>query len=93
MKIEITHKDNDRFDVLLFGSQSEPFLTIYGCKAVDGSKGRFVSWPRRKDESGKWWNQMRSSDAFANQVLKVLDATPKSAPKKDLPNMDEDIPW
>lgn len=94
MKITIEHHD-DQFNLQLSSREGEdPFLTIFGCRVKDGSKGRFISWPARKNEStGKWWNHVRSSDKFTEAVLKEYDAAaPKSrpAPKKQ---DDDDVPW
>ena len=73
MHISIEHH-RDQFNVALSSaSGKEPFITIKGCRVVDGSKGRFVSWPAKKLESGKWWNHVYASEGFQAAVLKALD--------------------
>lgn len=74
MHITIEHH-RDQFNVSLSSAQGkEPFLTIKGCRVVDGSKGRFVSWPAKKLDSGKWWNHVYASEGFQTAVLQALDA-------------------
>lgn len=73
MHISIEHH-RDQFNVALSSaSGKEPFITIKGCRVVDGSKGRFVSWPARKLDSGKYWNHVYASEGFHAAVLKALD--------------------
>ncbi len=75
----------------------EPFLVIKGCRIVDGNKGRFVSWPATKMDSGKYWNHCYASDAFAAAVLAEAEKTqpreeaPRGKPKQD--PADDDIPF
>ena len=98
MKIEIIRYDGrDAFTVALRNGP-EPFLKIHGCRVKEGGKGRFISWPARKDDAGKWWNHCWGSEAFQAAILKAFDAeAPKrQAPprqEKPLADMDEDIPW
>ncbi len=73
MKINCEHFDGKypSFNVSLSSKEGvEPFLTIKGCRIVDGSKGPFISWPARKQDDGKWWNHVYASAAFADAVLK-----------------------
>jgi DNA-binding cell septation regulator SpoVG len=94
VKITITNvKDREgrtEFDLELYGSASEAFLTIRGCRIISGSKGPFVSWPAKKLDKG-WWNHVRSSDAFGAAVLEKAQAA-KPAPAKQATN-DDDVPW
>lgn len=67
---------NDQFNVELCGAQGrEPFLTVRGCRIVNGSKGAFVSWPSRKMDNGKYWNHCYASDAFGQAVLEAAQAS------------------
>jgi DNA-binding cell septation regulator SpoVG len=78
MKINIEHHDKS-FNVGLASREgAEPFIVIKGCRIVDGSKGRFVSWPAKKMDSGKYWNHVYATEAFQAAVLDAYDA---SAPK------------
>lgn len=93
MKIVIEHRERD-FNVGLTSKEgAEPFLIVRGCRVMDGSKGRFVSWPSRKTESGKWWSHCYSSDAFTQAVLKEYDATLPKVPAGDKAYADSDIPF
>lgn len=96
MKITIIRNEGrDSFDVALTTRTDEdPFLVIRGCRAVEGSKGRFISWPAKKLDSGKWWNHVRSSDAFAEAVLREVDAAPKKTlAERKRPTPDDDVPF
>ncbi len=78
MKISIEHH-NDQFNVGLSSKEGqEAFLVIKGCRVVEGQKGRFVSFPAKKLDSGKYWNHVYASPAFQSAVL---DAYETSAPK------------
>ena len=82
MNITIEHFSGKypSFNVALASAAGkEPFITIKGCRVVDGSKGRFVSWPATKQDSGKYWNHVWASEGFAAAVLAEYD---KSAPKQ-----------
>lgn len=84
MKISIEHH-NDQFNVGLASREGvEPFLVIKGCRVVDGRNGAFVSWPARKLDSGKYWNHVYASEAFARAVLDAYnESKPKPAAKPD----------
>ncbi|MEY4376121.1 MAG: SpoVG [Pseudomonadota bacterium] len=80
MKIAIEHH-NDQFNVLLSSKEgAEPFLTIKGCRIVNGRNGPFVSWPARKLESGKYWNHVYASEAFGAAVIAAAGGAPEPAP-------------
>ena len=71
----------------------QEFLTVKGCRIVDGSKGPFVSWPATKNEkTGKYWNHVWANDAFAEAVLKAAQESmpQKSAPARGRAQQDED---
>lgn len=82
MKISIEHH-NDQFNVSLSSKEgAQPFLTVKGCRVVEGRNGKFVSWPARKLESGKYWNHVWVSEGFATAVLDAYEASaPKTAHK------------
>lgn len=94
MKIEIEHHQN-QFNVALCSKEGmQPFLVIKGCRVMDGQKGRFISWPARKMDNGKWWNHVFASEGFATAVLEAYDASaPKQAPVGDKAYADQDIPF
>ena len=82
-----------QFNVSLSGAPDrDPFLTIKGCRIVDGAKGRFISWPATKNEkTGKYWNHVWGSDAFAEKVLAQAEAArPKQRAK---PADDDEVPF
>lgn len=91
----------DQFNVALTSpGKDEPFLTIKGCRVVNGSKGLFVSWPARKQDNGKWWNHVYASEGFAAAVLSAYNKSkaeasrarpaPSRAPARD---DTDDIPF
>lgn len=79
MNVQITwHGDN--FNVELSSKEGvEAFLSIKGCRLIDGQKGPFVSYPARKNEqTGKWWSHVWGSDKFNAVVLsKAQESMPK----------------
>ena len=98
MKITVEHfpGTHPQFNVSLASAEGkEPFLTVKGCRIVDGTKGEFVSWPATKNEkTGKYWNHVWASDAFNAAVLQAAkDAAPKPANRKPAPVEDDDIPF
>lgn len=97
MKITIEHFPGERpqFNVSLSsGEGKEPFLVIKGCRIVEGNKGAFVSWPARKLDTGKYWNHVYASDAFAAAVLAEAQKTQtKVAPKSRNTEPADDIPF
>lgn len=90
MHIAIEHHDK-QFNVLLSSEKGrEAFLTIKGCRIVNGSKGEFVSFPATKNETtGKWWNHVYANEKFAATVLDLAKASQPSKPPVD----DGDIPF
>jgi hypothetical protein len=68
---------NDQFNVGIASKEgAEPFLSIKGCRIVDGSKGPFVSWPATKNQStGKYWSHCWASDKFNAVVLSKAQAS------------------
>ena len=96
--IEIRDRD---FNVTLTNpGQSEPFLTVKGCRIVSGSKGEFVSWPARKKEDGTWWNHVYASKPFGEAVLREYrkalgEQAQKPAPARAPSRRDDfdDVPF
>lgn len=77
------HRDN--FNVNIASKEgAEAFLSIKGCRIVDGAKGPFVSYPSRKNEqTGKYWNHVWASDKFNAVVLsKAQESMPKQEPRR-----------
>lgn len=75
MKVSVQWYDK-QFNVLLSsGEGKEPFLTIKGCRIVDGKKGEFVSWPSRKMDDDKYWNHVYCSEAFGAAVIEEARKT------------------
>ena len=60
---------------------SEAFLSVKGCKIVNGQNGAFVSYPSRKNEqTGKYWNHAWGSEAFNAEVLRLAQEGAPVAP-------------
>lgn len=72
----------------------DPFITIRDCRMIDGQKGKFVSYPAKKLDSGKYWNHVMGSDKFNAAVLKLAEASaPAQKPKKQEAVESDDIPF
>ena len=100
LKISIKHNEERKypdFDVILSNGDKEPFLSIRGCRIVEGSKGTFLSWPARKiEKTGKWWSHCYASDAFAQSILKLaMETRPVAPPPQRRPaaDSDDDLPF
>ena len=92
MKITIEHH-NDQFNVALSSEEGkEAFLVVKGCRVKDSEKGRFISFPARKLDSGKWWNHVYASEGFQAAILKELDKAPSKPAPRRAP-VDDDIPF
>lgn len=85
----------DNFNVELASKEgAEAFLSIRGCRLMDGKSGPFVSYPAKKNEqSGKYWNHVWASDKFNAVVLsKALESQPRQQGKQREQD-DSDIPF
>lgn len=89
----------DQFNVALASQEGrEPFITIKGCRMVNGKNGEFVSWPARKLDSGKYWNHVYASEAFSAMVLEEAKKTKPAADtrthsERKQHQRDDDIPF
>jgi DNA-binding cell septation regulator SpoVG len=86
--MHLTIEQHDKqFNVCLSSAAGkEPFLVVKGCRVVDGSKGRFISWPARKKDDGGWWNHVYASEGFQAAILAELDkGQPKRRSRDDEP--------
>lgn len=99
MNIKIEHH-GEQFNVALSTPNAdEPFITIKGCRLVNGSNGPFVSWPARKQDNGKWWNHVYASEKFAAAVLSAYNKSQAEAPRaRPAPSRatahdDSDVPF
>ena len=73
MEITIQHFDGKypSFNVMLHGAPgADPFITIRGCRIVDGKNGPFISYPATKNDQGKYWNHVIGGEKFNEAVLK-----------------------
>lgn len=96
MKINVTWFDK-QFNVELSSADGkEPFLVVKGCRIVDGRNGEFVSWPARKLDSGKFWQHVYASEAFAVEVLKAAKASmpdTRTHSERKARQDDSDVPF
>jgi hypothetical protein len=88
---------SDQFNVNLSSKEgADAFLSIKGCRIVEGSKGPFVSYPATKNQStGKYWNHVWGGEKFNAVVLsKALESKPgKQARSGGGGGDDSDIPF
>lgn len=91
MHIAIEHH-RDTFNIALSSSpEKQAFLVIKGCRIKDGSKGRFISFPARKMDDGKWWNHVWANEAFTVAVLRAHDDSQPTQHKRGTD--DDDVPF
>ena len=93
MNIVIEHFDGKypSFNVGLASAPGkEAFLVIKGCRIVDGKDGRFIGWPAKKQDNGKYWSHAWSSEKFTQAVLEAYD---DSRPKSKATADDDSIPF
>ena len=105
MKITITWFPGQypSFNLGLHSIPDRPeFLSIKGCRIVDGKNGPFVSYPATKKSDGKYWNHCYGSEDFNKTVLEEALKTRPATQKAPAPpahkgsgfdNMTDDIPW
>jgi hypothetical protein len=99
MNIEIEWH-SDQFNINLASKPGvEAFISIKGCRLVDGNDGQFIGYPATKNtNTNKWWRHVWGSDKFNAAVLeKVLATQPRqnSAPRgrRQAEDDGEDIPF
>lgn len=99
LTVEIFDGKYPSFNLNLHSKEgAEPFLTLKGLRMVEGNKGRFVSMPAKKLDSGKYYNHAWASDAFQDAIKAAWDAArPKPEPKREeqgaIADMADDVPW
>lgn len=94
----LTTWHGEQFNIELASKEgAEPFLSVKGCRIVDGSKGAFVSFPATKNATtGKWWQHAWGSERFNAAVLEKALASrpsPTRSPRGQAASQDEDIPF
>jgi hypothetical protein len=90
----ITTWHGDQFNVELASKEgAEPFLSVKGCRIVEGSKGAFVSYPATKNATtGKWWSHVWGGEKFNAVVLsKAQESMPKAGSKRPAPPAGDDL--
>lgn len=80
---------NDQFNVNLSSKEgAEAFLSIKGCRVVQGNDGEFLSYPATKNQkTGKYWKHVYGSDKFNAAVLEKYHA---SRPQQRRQSRDDD---
>lgn len=88
---------NDQFNFSLHSKEgSDAFLTVKGCRIVDGKEGPFVGFPATKNAKGEWWRHVWGSDAFQAALIKTANAakpSQKAQSKAPMADMEDDVPW
>ena len=105
MQVNVEWKEGKypSFNVMISSQPGkDPFMTIRGCKIIQGQKGEFVSYPARKQEDGKYFNYVYCSDVFNRIVLEKANAS-KPEPQQEskgnnykksgFDDMDSDVPF
>jgi len=92
MHIIITWHDKQFNLDIAASEQREAFLSIKGCRLVEGSKGPFVSFPSRKNEAtGRYWNHVWANASFQDDIVRLAKAS-QPAINETAP-IDDDIPF
>ncbi len=90
------------FNLNLHSKEGAPsFITVRGCRIVEGKDGPFVSYPAQKNEkTGKWWNHVQGSDRFNDEVLLLAKAKMPQQQRQEPArgqqgpgDLDDSIPW
>lgn len=93
MEISVKWSESGKtFNVTLSSTKGD-FLSIKGCRIVQGNDGEFIGWPATKMDDGKWYRYAWASDAFADAVLKKAKEgkSTKQEPKKE--EFNDEIPF
>lgn len=99
MKVTIQHFDGKypSFNIMVHAVEgADPFITIRGCRIVEGKNGPFVSYPATKNDQGKYWNHVVGGEKFNEYVIKEsMKQTKAHKPNKGsgFDNMDSDAPF
>jgi len=104
LQLRIEHFDGKypSFNLHLSNGSKDPFITIRGCRIVNGSKGKFISYPATKNEkTGKYWNHVFGQDDFNDIVLSMAESVPaperRDEPRREtsgsFDGMNDDIPF
>lgn len=66
---------DDRKECILFDLTVND-VTIYGCRAVQGKNGDFISFPQRKGSDGKYYSYafVKLSEEDLKEILKKVEA-------------------
>lgn len=96
MHLSIEHH-GDQFNINLASKEGqEAFISIKGCRVVNGSKGQFVSYPATKNQTtGKFWNHVWGSEKFGIAVMQAYHASKPKEPQRQqrqAPDADDDLP-
>lgn len=76
----------------------EPFMTIRSCQIKDGPHGKFISYPAKKQEDGKYFKFFFGNDLFNRAVLeKALGSQPAESSNHSggsgFDDMKDDVPF
>ena len=97
MEITIEWRDGKypSFNLNLHSKEgADAFMSIKGCRLADGKKGKFVSYPSRKQDDGKYWNHVWGSEKFNDVVLKkALEGQPKKENKTGFDDLKDEAPF
>jgi len=101
MKLSIAWHD-DKFNIeFTRPNEDKAFLSIKGCKIVEGKSGPFISMPSSPKKSGGFWNHAWADEKFQSAVMQMArplaKAPPKPAPKvqdhSGFDTMQSDVPY
>lgn len=82
MKVTIQHFEGKypSFNIMVHAVEgADPFITIRGCRIVEGKNGPFISYPATKNDKGQYWNHVVGGEKFNEYVLKEATKHQKQA--------------
>ena len=95
MEIKIKWSESGKtFSVSLDAGKGD-FLSIKGCRIVNGNDGDFIGWPATKLDTGEWLRYALANEAFSSAVLKKAKETSpgRQEVKRKTDEFNDDIPF
>jgi hypothetical protein len=97
IKTEWTNGKYPSFNIKVSSTPGkEPFMTIRSCQIKDGPTGKFISYPAKKQDDGKYFKFFFGNDLFNRAVLeKALQSQPAEGQVRSsgFDDMKDDVPF
>lgn len=90
--IKLPEKNARKVGNTIFFTMTLNGVTIYNCRVVNGSKGKFIAFPQTKGKDGNYYSQAYAplSENDQKKIIEkiesyVEDATPDDTDSEELP--------